>query len=148
MDATKGKDAHSVRRGGAKKGGLDFERGESKPRAVAAKPAPAPVRMNRLARIGGALYLNSDLPRDHRTGQVCAPLHTAICATKGCCGHAYSHMMRTGQAICDECRGEQHEEEAAAFARELGIGDDRGPTIERVRELAHQHKVIGRKSGR
>ncbi len=126
---------------------------ERKPRAASApKKSPPPKRTGH-AYIGGHRYLNAAIPRDHVTDDVIGPLQSAVCskaARLGNCGHAYANLMRTQDAVCEECRGEAWESHKAAFAKELGIGEDedRGPSIYRVRELAHRANVIGRKIGR
>lgn len=61
------------------------------------------------------LYLNSAIPRDHRSGEIVAPLQSAVCDGGKTCGHAYSHLMLNGRIVCDECRLEA----VAALAAEL-----------------------------
>jgi len=61
------------------------------------------------------LYLNAALPRDHRTGEIVAPLQSAVCADLRRCGHAYSHLMLNGKSVCDECQLQ----DIAALAAEL-----------------------------
>lgn len=67
-------------------------------------------------------YLNSAIPTT-REGQPIAPLESACCAEKGRCGHAYSHLMKSGQTVCEECRVQDMAELAAelqAAGIELG----------------------------
>ncbi len=145
---TADREVHAVKRTGLK-GGIDFERGEKRAAPAPPKPKRPPTENERwiaaLQKIDGAKFLNGAIPRDHRTNQPVAPLHFAVCGVKGKCGHSYAAMMRSRDEVCEECRGEAWEERKAAFARELGIGEDedRGPSIQRVRELAHQQGVIG-----
>lgn len=154
--ATTGRDAQRIAatstRHGAKKGGIDYERGERPapppPAKVKRPPTEAERYIASLVRVNGAKYLNADVPRDHRTGQPVGPLDSAICGVAGKCGHAYAHLMVERREVCRECMGEEWEAHKAAFARELGDDDDAGPSIYRVRELAHRAGKIGGPSPR
>jgi hypothetical protein len=49
------------------------------------------------------LYLNDKFPLNHQTGELIAPLETAVCGEAGRCGHAYAHLMVSQKKICAEC---------------------------------------------
>ena len=69
------------------------------------------------------LYLNAALPRDHRTGEVVAPLERAVCVEKNRCGHAYSHLRLNGTSICRECAIDDAEALVAECAEYLKEGE-------------------------
>lgn len=137
--------AATASRRGAKKGGLDFERGERRAAPVAPKAKRPPTEAEKyiasLQKINGAKYLNMALPRDHASGHLAGPLESAVCSTKGRCGHAYAHVMVEGREVCRECEGEAWEMRKAAFAREMGLGEEKEQegSLMWQRSVAHEH---------
>ena len=83
-----------------------------------------------------ARYLSYDATPRH-------PHQAAAICPQCKCG---SSEVETAGGICLDCREANNAEYAAAWARELGIGEDDGQNYQYVREMGHRSKVIGGRS--
>lgn len=86
-------------------------------------------------------FLNAEIPIDCRSGAPCRPIASSVCDQPTGCGHGYSHLLRTGKLVCDECRTE----EQAALAQELQqagieLGWGAVPFPARVRRLSWEDR--------